>query len=324
MDIAAGSTRHLQEPGDDILTTCLLLGAARIPMEVLVLPFMPTRTCLISVLIQPPQQEGRLLFVSYIGALCVQSGYNIVQDRINQLLEPSEKRVKNKPPPTTLPSPLPQQVSPPSDASAASQAHFMNQLNPNTPTYSQPSPRVTQPPPYIPETPGVFSNPNGLFPFRQAGSTFKKQRPPPTTKLRSIPPTNARLAGFVLAFGPPMEAHIVDGLTRPPRSLQLLRTSCGIVVLVAPFASPRSLVSRQTSPLPSPPYSPSPLRNPFLAVVQLLQVDVARWILSLLSSSLGPEWVHGSGFVSIILSVLIQYIHHLSTHSLSSGLGCHA
>jgi len=45
MDIATGSTRrHLQEPGDDILTTCSLLGAACTPLEV------PPRKVLPSVL----------------------------------------------------------------------------------------------------------------------------------------------------------------------------------------------------------------------------------------------------------------------------------
>ena len=147
-------------------------------------------------LTRPPQQEGCLLFVSYVGALCIQSGYKVVQDCVNQLLEPSEKRVKNEPPPTTLPSPLPQQVGPPSDMSAASQARFMNQFKPSTPTYSQPSPHVTRPPPYIPGTPSAFSNSNGLFPLQQASSTFQKRQPPPMTKPESAPPTNTGLADF--------------------------------------------------------------------------------------------------------------------------------
>ena len=151
-------------------------------------------------LTRPPQQEGRLLFVSYVGALCIQSGYNVVQDWVNQLLEPSEKRVKNEPPPTTLPSPLPQQVGPPPDISAVSQARFMNQFKPDTPTYSQPSPRVSQPPPYIPGTLGAFSNSNGLFPPQQAGSAFQKQPPPPTTKPPPLPPTPGQQISYLPLF----------------------------------------------------------------------------------------------------------------------------
>jgi len=236
------------------------------------------RTCLVSILIRLPLQEGRLLFVSYAGALCIQSGYNVVQDCINQLPEPSEKRVKNELPPTTLPSPLPQQVSPPSDVSAASQARFMNQFKPGTPTYSQPSPQVTRPPPYIPETPSAFSNSNGLSPFRQAGSAFQKQRPPPTTEPESAPPTNARLADFVFAPEPPTKARIVDGLTRPPRSLRPLGTSSGFIVLAAPFAGPCGSMSRRTSLSPSPLYSPPRPRNPFLAAVRLLQISITRLV----------------------------------------------
>ena len=40
------------------------------------------------------QQEGHLLFVSYIRALCIQSGYKVVQDQVNQLLEPRQKKSK--------------------------------------------------------------------------------------------------------------------------------------------------------------------------------------------------------------------------------------
>lgn len=135
---------------------------------------------------QSPQQEGRLLFVSYVGALCIQSGYNVVQDWINQLLEPSEKRVKSEPS-TALPSPLPQQIGPPPDVAAASQARFMNQFKSDTPTYSQPSPRISQPPPYISGSNNAFSNANGLFPPQPAGTSF--QPPPPATKPPPLPPT---------------------------------------------------------------------------------------------------------------------------------------
>lgn len=38
--------------------------------------------------------------MSYVGALCIQSGYDVVQDWINQLLE---KRIKSEHPPPTLP-----------------------------------------------------------------------------------------------------------------------------------------------------------------------------------------------------------------------------
>ena len=135
---------------------------------------------------QSPQQEGRLLFVSYVGALCIQSGYTVVQDWINQLLEPSEKRVKSEPS-TALPSPLPQQIGPPPDVAAASQARFMNQFKSDTPTYSQPSPRISQPPPYISGSNNAFSNANGLFPPQPAGTSF--QPPPPATKPPPLPPT---------------------------------------------------------------------------------------------------------------------------------------
>ena len=149
---------------------------------------------------QPPQQEGRLLFVSYVGALCIQSGYNVVQDWINQLLEPSEKRVKNEPPPTTLPSPLPQQVGAPPDVAAASQARFMNQFKSDTPTYSQPSPRVSQPPPYISGSTGAFSNANGLFPPQPAGTAFQQQPPPPATKPPPLPPTPGQQISYLPLF----------------------------------------------------------------------------------------------------------------------------
>ena len=39
------------------------------------------------------QQEGYTLFVSYVGAVCVQSGYNVVQDWIGRLLEASIGRM---------------------------------------------------------------------------------------------------------------------------------------------------------------------------------------------------------------------------------------
>ena len=118
--------------------------------------------------------------------------------------------------------------------------------------------------------------------------------------------------GFVLVFGPLTEARIVGGLTRPPRSLRLLRTSCGIVMLTAPFASPRGSISRQTSPpSPSPPYSPSPPRNPFLVAVRLLQVGVARWILSPLSPSLSRVGVWSR----------LRFNHPQCSHPIHSPLG---
>ena len=103
--------------------------------------------------------------MSYVGALCIQSGYNVVQDWINQLLEPSEKRVKNEPTPLTVPSPLPQQAGAPPDVAAASQARFLNQFKSDTPTFSQLNPRASQPPPYNPSgSSSAFSNSKGLFP----------------------------------------------------------------------------------------------------------------------------------------------------------------
>ena len=128
--------------------------------------------------------------MSYIGALYTQSGYNVVQDWINQLLEPSDKRVKNEPTPSTIPSPLPP-VSAPQDVSAASQARFVNQFKPNTPTFSQPSPRQ-QPPPYLPGSSGVFSNTDGLF--KSGSSPFQPQPPPPTSKPPPLPPTQNQVS----------------------------------------------------------------------------------------------------------------------------------
>ena len=52
---------------------------------------------------QQLQQEGRKLFWAYLGALSIQSDFSVVQDWINQLLEPSEKRVKNEQPTFIVP-----------------------------------------------------------------------------------------------------------------------------------------------------------------------------------------------------------------------------
>jgi len=119
--------------------------------------------------------------------LCIQSGYNVVQDWINQLLEPSEKRIKSEPPSLNLPSPLPQQVGAPPNVAAASQARFFNQFKPNTPTFSQPSPRVN-PSPFLSGNNHPFSNANGFFPNQSAGTPLQSQPPPPTTKPPPLPP----------------------------------------------------------------------------------------------------------------------------------------
>lgn len=125
--------------------------------------------------------------MAYVGALCIQTGYNVVQDWINQLLEPSEKRVKNESTPLTLPSPLPRQFGPPPEVAAASQARLMGQFkNDNTPTYSQPSPRASQPPPY---------GPTNAFP-----GTSGQPPPPPSTKPPPLPPTPNQQVSFLPLF----------------------------------------------------------------------------------------------------------------------------
>lgn len=143
--------------------------------------------------------EGRHLFMAYVGALCVQSGYNVVQDWINQLLEPSEKRVRNEPPPLTVPSPLPQQVGAPPNVAAASQARLYGQFKPDTPTFSQPSPRVNQPPPYM-SGGNPFSSDHGSFPPKPAATSHQPQPPPPTTKPPPLPPTPNQQISFLPLF----------------------------------------------------------------------------------------------------------------------------
>ena len=139
--------------------------------------------------------------MSYVGALCIQSGYNVVQDWINQLLEPSEKRVKNEPTPLTVPSPLPQQVGAPPDVAAASQARLLNQFKSDTPTFSQPNPRASQPPPYNPSgSSNAFSNSKGLFPPQSTGTSLKPQPPPPATKPPPLPPTPGQQISYLPLF----------------------------------------------------------------------------------------------------------------------------
>ena len=152
----------------------------------------------VEALTQRPQQEGRQLFCAYVGALCIQSGYNVVQDWINQLLEPSEKRMKNDPPPLSVPSPLPQQIGAPADIGAASLARLRGQFL-GTPTFSQPSPRASQPPPYNPANTNPFSKDNCSFPT-SAGTPFKPQPPPPTTKPPPLPPTPNQQVSFLPLF----------------------------------------------------------------------------------------------------------------------------
>ena len=149
---------------------------------------------------RPPAQDGRALFLAYVGALCIQSGYNVVQDWINQLLEPSDKRIKNEPPALTLPSPLPQQIGAPPNVAAASQARFYNQFAKDTPTFSQPTPRVSQPPPYIASN-NPFSNANGFYPAQSSGTTpFQHQPPPPTTKPPPLPPAPNQQVSYLPLF----------------------------------------------------------------------------------------------------------------------------
>ena len=143
-----------------------------------------------------------MIFVSCLGAPCIQSSYKDVQDWINQLLEPSKKRVKNEPPSLVLPSPLPpfpQQVSAPPNVSAASQARFFNQFKPDTLTFSQPSP-CNQPSPYLPRSNNPFSNSNGLFPPQPASSSFQPSPPPPTTKPPPLPPTPNQQISYLSLF----------------------------------------------------------------------------------------------------------------------------
>lgn len=143
-------------------------------------------------------EEGRLLFVAYVGALYVQSGYNVVQDWINQLLEPSEKRVRNEPPTFSVPSPLPQQMAAPPNVAATSQARLYNQFSkPDTPTFSQPSPRASHPPPYMSGAAGPFSSDNG---FSQPGSSRQPQPPPPTTRPPPLPPTPGQQISYLPLF----------------------------------------------------------------------------------------------------------------------------
>ncbi|KAF9650477.1 hypothetical protein BDM02DRAFT_3092927 [Thelephora ganbajun] len=89
-------------------------------------------------------EEGRLLFVSYVGALCIQSGYNVVQDWINQLLEPSEKR----------PTPRISQPPPymPGTTNAFPNANGLSPQPAGVPFQPQPPPPTTKPPP-LPPTP---------------------------------------------------------------------------------------------------------------------------------------------------------------------------
>ena len=134
--------------------------------------------------------------MAYVGALYTQSGYNVVQNWVNQLLEPSDKRVKNEPTPSSIPLPLPP-VSAPADVSAASQARFVNQFKPNTPTFSQPSPRQ-QPPPYLPGTGGIFSNSDGLF--KSGSSSIQSQPPPPSSKPPPLPPAPNTQVSFLPLF----------------------------------------------------------------------------------------------------------------------------
>ena len=161
---------------------------------------LPLSPRLILLLTRRSQQEGRNLFVAYVGALCIQSGYNIVQDWINQLLEPSEKRVKNEPPPMSVPSPLPQQVGAPPDISAASRARLFGQFGPGTPTFSQPNPRPSQPSPAFMSgtTSPSFSN-NGQFSPQPAGQP-QPPPPPPTTKPPPLPPVPNQQISYLPLF----------------------------------------------------------------------------------------------------------------------------
>lgn len=154
-------------------------------------------TCFFEVLTQGSKQEGRLLFCAYVGALCIQSGYNVVQDWINQLLEPSEKRVKNEPPAFSVPSPLPQNVGAPADIREVSLARIRNQFT-GTPTFSQPSPRASLPPPYTGSN-NPFSNSSGSLPTKVA-SPVQAQPPPPTTKPPPLPPTPNQQISFLPLF----------------------------------------------------------------------------------------------------------------------------
>ena len=140
-----------------------------------------------------------MLFLSYVGALCIQSGYNVVQDWINQLLEPSEKRVKGEPPSLTVPSPLPQVGAPPNVA-AASHARLFNQFSKSdTPTFSQPSPRLNQSP-FLPGNNNPFSNANGFFPRPTGAPPQQCQPPPPTTKPPPLPPAPGHQVSYLPLF----------------------------------------------------------------------------------------------------------------------------
>ena len=145
------------------------------------------------------RQEGRKLFLAYVGALTIQSGYNVVQDWVNQLLEPSEKRVKNEPPPVTIPSPLPQNVRPPPNVGAASLARLYGQFKSDTPTFSQPSPRLNPISPFPPGPGNIFSTDKSPFP-QSPGTPLQSQPPPPTTKPPPLPPTPNQQISFLPLF----------------------------------------------------------------------------------------------------------------------------
>jgi len=76
----------------------------------------------------------------------------------------------------------------------------MNQFKPDTPTFSQPSPRVNQPPPYMLGTNPAFSNANGLFPSQPASTSFQPQPPPPATKPPPLPPAPNQQISYLPLF----------------------------------------------------------------------------------------------------------------------------
>ena len=110
--------------------------------------------------------------------------------------------MKNEQPTFIVPSPLPKQVGPPPDIAASSQARLFEQfgLKPNTPTFSQPSPRAMQPPPFG-NAGSTSSVPNGGSPFsRPAGTSLQCQPPPPATKPPPLPPTPGQQVSYLPLF----------------------------------------------------------------------------------------------------------------------------
>ena len=114
-------------------------------------------------LTQLSQQEGSELFMTYVGEMAIQGGYDAVQGWIDQLLEPNEKR--------EIP------------------------LSSDTPAYLRSTPRVNISP-FLPAAGDPFSNAHGFFPTQSTGL----QPPPLATELPSLPPSSNQQEVLYLAL----------------------------------------------------------------------------------------------------------------------------